>query len=156
MALSVEARKKKNFLEGRLASSSCWSSLKWKRFWRVKYLTYSFSLELPPALTLVQFLLQSNREKQRNRASQVALAVKIQTANAADSRDVVSSWVGEIPWRWKWQPVPVFLPEKLRGQGSLVGYSPWGHKEWDTTEHTHTEQRENGAVWWICSCFLLK
>ena len=21
---------------------------------------------------------------------------------------------------------------------SLVGYSPWGHKEWDMTEHAHT------------------
>ena len=24
---------------------------------------------------------------------------------------------------------PVFLPEELHGQRSLVGYSPWGHKE---------------------------
>ena len=24
--------------------------------------------------------------------------------------------------------------EKSNGQRSLVGYSPWGHKEWDTTE----------------------
>ena len=34
----------------------------------------------------------------------------------------------------KWQPTPVFLPEKLHGQKVLVGYSPWGHKESDTTE----------------------
>ena len=26
---------------------------------------------------------------------------------------------------------PVFLPEKSYGQRSLVGYSPWGHKESD-------------------------
>ena len=31
------------------------------------------------------------------------------------------------PWRRKWQPTPVFLPGKSRGQRSLVGYSPWGH-----------------------------
>ena len=37
-------------------------------------------------------------------------------------------WVGEIPWRRKWQPTPVFLPGKSYGQRSLVGYSPWGHK----------------------------
>ena len=37
-------------------------------------------------------------------------------------------WVGKIPWRRKWQPTPVFLPGKSRGQRSLVGYSPWGHK----------------------------
>ena len=24
---------------------------------------------------------------------------------------------------------PVFLPEELHGERSLVGYSPWGHKE---------------------------
>ena len=29
---------------------------------------------------------------------------------------------------------PVFLPEEFHGQRSLVGYSPWGHKELDTTE----------------------
>ena len=30
--------------------------------------------------------------------------------------------------------IPVFLPGKFHGQMSLVGYSPWGHKESDTTE----------------------
>ena len=46
-------------------------------------------------------------------------------------------WVGEIPWRRKWQPIPVFLPGKSNGQRSLVCYSPWGCKELDMTEHTH-------------------
>ena len=35
-------------------------------------------------------------------------------------------WVGKIPWRRKWQPTPVFLPGKLHGWRSLVGYSPRG------------------------------
>ena len=43
-------------------------------------------------------------------------------------------WVGKIPWRRKWQPTSVLLPGKSHGQRSLVGYSPWGHKELDTTE----------------------
>ena len=43
-------------------------------------------------------------------------------------------WVGKIPWRRTWQPTPVFLPGESHGQRSLVGYSPWGHKESDTTE----------------------
>ena len=30
--------------------------------------------------------------------------------------------------RRKWQPTPVFLPGKFHGQKSLVGSSPWGHK----------------------------
>ena len=44
--------------------------------------------------------------------------------------------IGKVPWRRKWQPPPVFLPEESHGQGSLAGYSPWGHKELDMTEHT--------------------
>ena len=43
-------------------------------------------------------------------------------------------WVRKIPWRRKFQPTPVFLPGEFHGQRSLVGYSPWGHKESDITE----------------------
>ena len=52
-----------------------------------------------------------------------------------------SLWAGKIPRSRKWQPIPIFLPEKFHGLRSLAGYSPWGHKESDTTEqltHTHT------------------
>ena len=35
------------------------------------------------------------------------------------------------------QPTPVLLPGKFLGQRSLVSYSPWGHKESDTTERVH-------------------
>jgi len=31
----------------------------------------------------------------------------------------------------------VFLPGKLHGQRSLVGYSPWGSRKLDTTVCTH-------------------
>ena len=41
-------------------------------------------------------------------------------------------WVG--PWKRRWQPTPVFLPGEFRGQRSLVGYSPKGLEELDTTE----------------------
>ena len=43
-------------------------------------------------------------------------------------------WVGKIPWRRKCQLTPVFLPGEFHRQRSLVGYSPWSHKELDTTE----------------------
>ena len=46
----------------------------------------------------------------------------------------VRSLVRKILWKRKWQPTPVLLPGKYHGQRSLVGYSPWGHKESDTTE----------------------
>ena len=32
-------------------------------------------------------------------------------------------WVGRIPWRWAWQPTPIFLPGELHGQRCLAGYS---------------------------------
>jgi len=43
-------------------------------------------------------------------------------------------WVGKILWRREWLPTPVFLPGESHGQRSLVGYSPRGCKESDTTE----------------------
>ena len=50
--------------------------------------------------------------------------------------------LGLIPWGRKWQPAPVFLPGESHGQRSLVGCSPRGHKESDTTERlTHTHPR---------------
>ena len=37
----------------------------------------------------------------------------------------------------RWHPTPVFLPGKPHGQRSLVGCSPWGREESDTTEWLH-------------------
>ena len=52
------------------------------------------------------------------------------------------TWVrflgGEDPWRKADQLTPVYLPGKFHGQRSLIGYSPWGYKELDVTELTHT------------------
>ena len=36
-----------------------------------------------------------------------------------------------------WQFTPLLLHGKFHGQRSLVGYSPWGLKEPDTTEQLH-------------------
>ena len=38
-------------------------------------------------------------------------------------------WVRRIPWKRKWLPTPVFLPEELHGWRSRVSYSPWGCNE---------------------------
>ena len=43
-------------------------------------------------------------------------------------------WVRKIAWRREWQPTPVFLPGKSHEERSLVGYSPQGRKELDTTQ----------------------
>ena len=57
--------------------------------------------------------------------------VKNPPANVGDTG--LLPWVRKIYWRGEWQPILVFLPGKSHGQRSLVGYSPLGHKESDTT-----------------------
>ena len=39
--------------------------------------------------------------------------------------------------RRQWHPTPVLLPGKSHGRRSLVGCSPWGRKESNTTEQLH-------------------
>ena len=43
----------------------------------------------------------------------------------------------EKNWRRQRHPTPVLLPRKSYGRRSLVGCSPWGRKESDTTERLH-------------------
>ena len=43
----------------------------------------------------------------------------------ANAEDEGSISVRKIPWKRKWQPIPVFLPGKSYGQRRLAGYSPW-------------------------------
>ena len=64
--------------------------------------------------------------------------VKASACNAGDLGSIPGlGRIGKIPWRRNWQPTPVFLPGKSHGRRSLVGYSPWGCKESDTTERLH-------------------
>ena len=60
--------------------------------------------------------------------------VKNPPANAGDVSDAGSiPGSGRSPGR-AWQPTPILLPGESHGQRSLVGYSPWGRQESDTTE----------------------
>ena len=58
------------------------------------------------------------------------------------SRRVRHDWATSLSlstfmhWRRKWQPTPVFLPGESHRRRSLVGCSPWGCTELDTTEGT--------------------
>ena len=61
--------------------------------------------------------------------------VKASAYNAGDSGLIPG--LGRFPWRRKWKPTPRFLPGESQGQWSLVGYSPQGCKELDTTERLH-------------------
>ena len=81
--------------------------------------------------------------------------------NAGDTRDP-----GSVPGsgvNGNGNPTPVFLPEKSRGQRSLVGYSPWNHKESDTTEqitlslffHVYRAYSLNNRVYFMHLYFLV-
>ena len=59
--------------------------------------------------------------------------LKNQSANAGDW---VWSLNQEDPLEKEMATTPVFLPGESHGQRSLVGYSPYGHKESDMTEET--------------------
>ena len=49
----------------------------------------------------------------------------------------------------------VFLPGKFHGQRSLVGYSPWGCKELDMTEHTRAHTHTTSISVYDCKkCFV--
>ena len=69
-------------------------------------------------------------------ASQAVQLVRNLPANAGDIGDSgLIPGLGRFPGEGNGNPLSVFLPEKSPGQRSLVGCSPWGHKELDTTEH---------------------
>ena len=51
-------------------------------------------------------------------------------------------WVEKILWRRKRLPTPVFLPGESHGRRTLVGYSPWGHKESNMTEQLSVWKRK--------------
>ena len=67
----------------------------------------------------------------------------------------VTSWL--LQWRRQWHPTPALLPGKSHGQRSLVGCSPWGRYESDTTERLHfhfllSRVGEGGGSPLQCSC----
>ena len=62
-----------------------------------------------------------------------------------------TSWVGQVPWRRKWQPTPVFLPGESHRQRSLAGYSPLTHQELDMAEaieHTGNHYPDNHYIYY--------
>ena len=100
-------------------------------------------------------LLKNTKKKKKK-----ALGSKFQAKN--------NEKVSLPDWRRQWQPTPVLLPGKSRGRRTLVGFSPWGREESDTTERLHfyfllscigegngnplqcscLENPRNGGAWW--------
>ena len=59
---------------------------------------------------------------------------KVSANNAGDPGSIC---VRKVLWRRKCQPTSILFPGKSHGQRSVVGYSPWDHKESETTEQLH-------------------
>ena len=63
-------------------------------------------------------------------------------------RPVLDPWVEKIPWRRKWQPTPIFLPEKLYGQSRPCKKSRTsfheGEKSWTRLSDTTNTPGEYG------------
>ena len=66
------------------------------------------------------------------------------------------SLVGKISWRRKQQPTPVLLPGESQGWRSLVGHSPWDHKESDTTERLHFHFTSRAIYLYLLYAYTLK
>ena len=65
---------------------------------------------------------------------------KESACNAGDQDSISES--GRSPGKGNdYPPTPVFLSGESHGQRSLAGYSPWGHKELDTTERLSRHAR---------------
>ena len=57
------------------------------------------------------------------------------------------AWARKISWRRAWQPTSVFLPGESHGQRSLVGYSPMGCKQSDSTEQLSLSMMRTVGPW---------
>ena len=74
-------------------------------------------------------------------ASQVVLMVRNPPASAEDARDTGSiPGSGRSPGEGNGTPLQCSCLEN--GQRGLAGYSPWGHRESDMTEHKHTHRND--------------
>ena len=67
------------------------------------------------------------------------------TCQCRCERHRFNPWVRKIPWRRKWQPTPVFMPEESHGQRSLAGYS-LGLQRWALTNLSPISPRKSVKV----------
>ena len=76
-------------------------------------------------------------------------------------------WIRKIPWRRKWQSIPLFLPGKHLGQRCLAGSSPWDCKRVGYYLVNKQQQQVSSLIvsvktfcslfkWVICFLFLKK
>ena len=74
----------------------------------------------------------------------MAEKVRIHLQHRRHREPCFNTWVRKMPWRRKWQHIPVFLPERSHGRRNLVGYSSKDFKELHMTQHTKNPLRASG------------
>ena len=117
-----------------------------------------------PEMTKYFFILINRRESLKNKRYSFGENVGISSGTSGPARQckrckrhAFNPWVGKIPLRKAWQPIPVFFPGKSHGQRRLAGYSPQGPKELDVTEPTqHAPIREVILIQIFFHFFFLK
>ena len=91
------------------------------------------------------FLLQNTQHAKKKKKQQYA-TFKIQNLFLKEKKASLREWIRLLMFccclvsksqRRQWHPTPVLLPGKSHGRRSLVGCSPWGREESDTTERLH-------------------
>ena len=75
---------------------------------------------------------------------QVALVVKSPLSMQEACR--FHPWVGKIPWKRSWQPIPVFLPGEFHGQRSLAGTVHGVSKSWTQLKSLSKSQERAGML----------
>ena len=93
-----------------------------------------------------------------NRVSRVTLVIKKKPTCQCrrHKRHRFNPWVRKIPWRRKWQPIPIFLPGKSHGQRIWAGCRPQGHKKSDTTKETQHTHPGIIIIWPNCLVVVLR
>ena len=116
--------------------------------------------------------LKSLLMKVKQESEKVGLKLNIQKTKIMASGSIISWEIDGETQRRQWQPTQALLPGKSHGSRSLVGCSPWGHEESDTTERLHfhfslscigegngnplqcscLENSRDGGAWWAAVC----
>ena len=124
----------------------CWTSLCNNTFWLLSYLHVANSFKYKENNFIVSsFSLTTNYmvcELLTFLLSSLACLFMFEISISIHNTEDKNIWVHVFSplcnfWRRQWHPTPALLPRKSHGRRSLVGCSPWGRKESDTTERLH-------------------
>ena len=112
-----------------------WKNLFWKKFYFILEYSWLANLENSAVATGLERLVfiqipKKGNAKECSNCNTIAL---ISHASMVTFKILQARFQ---QWRRQWHPTPVLLPGKSHGQRSLVGCSPWGRTESDTTEAT--------------------